>query len=100
MDADYEIKISDFAFAAPSQGKDGSGILKTKLGTRNYMAPEIHAGKDYYGPAVDSFAACIMCFMMLSAHYPFHKATPIDRMYMLIYKNHSEKFWAEHEKLK
>lgn len=38
----YYLKIADFGFAAPVAGKDGSGSLHTKLGTLNYMAPEIH----------------------------------------------------------
>jgi serine/threonine protein kinase len=36
------LKIADFGFAAPVQGKDGSGTTSTKLGTITYMAPEIH----------------------------------------------------------
>ena len=39
---DYTLKIADFGFAAPLQGRDGSGTLSTQLGTPNYMAPEIH----------------------------------------------------------
>jgi serine/threonine protein kinase len=42
LDSQFNIKIADFGFAAPVEGKDGSGNLTTKLGTLNYMAPEIH----------------------------------------------------------
>jgi len=42
LDSNYIIKIADFGFAAPIEGRDGKGYLKTKLGTMNYMAPEIH----------------------------------------------------------
>jgi len=42
LDHLYTLKIADFGFAAPVEGKDGSGNLYTKLGTLNYMAPEIH----------------------------------------------------------
>jgi len=42
LDSNYVLKIADFGFAAPVEGRDGSGYLKTKLGTMNYMAPEIH----------------------------------------------------------
>ena len=42
LDSDYTLKIADFGFAAPVEGKDGSGYLNTKLVTLNYMAPEIH----------------------------------------------------------
>jgi len=45
----FNLKIADFGFAAPLAGRDGSGTLKTKLGTESYMAPEIHARKAYNG---------------------------------------------------
>ena len=38
----FNLKIADFGFAAPVEGRDSSGNLTTKLGTLNYMAPEIH----------------------------------------------------------
>jgi len=45
FDQFFNLKIADFGFAAPLSGRDGSGLLKTKLGTESYMAPEIHAKK-------------------------------------------------------
>jgi BR serine/threonine kinase len=33
FDKDFNLKIADFGFAAPVQGRDGKGYLKTKLGT-------------------------------------------------------------------
>jgi len=42
LDHQFMLKIADFGFAAPVEGRDGSGQLTTKLGTLNYMAPEIH----------------------------------------------------------
>lgn len=42
LDDDFNLKIADFGFAAPIKGHDGSGILKEKLGTPGYMAPELH----------------------------------------------------------
>lgn len=47
LDGNYTLKIADFGFAAPVEGKDGSGFLTTKLGTLNYMAPEIHLKQPY-----------------------------------------------------
>lgn len=47
LDSEYVLKIADFGFAAPVVGKDGSGFLHTKLGTLNYMAPEIHLKQPY-----------------------------------------------------
>ena len=33
VDSQLNLKIADFGFAAPADGKDGSGELKTCLGT-------------------------------------------------------------------
>jgi serine/threonine protein kinase len=41
LDSDFNLKIADFGFSAPIEGKDGKGNLKTKYGTIFYMAPEI-----------------------------------------------------------
>jgi len=41
---DFTLKIADFGFAGPVDGRDGSGVCNTNLGTLNYMAPEIHLG--------------------------------------------------------
>lgn len=44
LDDQYNIKFTDFGLTAPSQGRDGSGILKSQVGTVGYMAPEIILG--------------------------------------------------------
>jgi len=44
LTADFTLKIADFGFAGPVDGRDGSGVCNTNLGTLNYMAPEIHLG--------------------------------------------------------
>ena len=41
IDSDYNIKIADFGLAGPIDGRDGSGYLKTVLGSVMYMAPEV-----------------------------------------------------------
>ena len=43
LDESYNVKIVDFGFACPIQGRDGSGHNRTYLGTLNFMAPEILA---------------------------------------------------------
>jgi len=55
IDDKFTLKIADFGFAAPLDGKDFSGYCKTKLGTEGYMAPEIHMRKPYIGSSVRPF---------------------------------------------
>ena len=71
LDKNYNVKVADFGFAAPTQGRDGSGLLETQLGTVSYMAPEIHRGDKYDGKAVDVFAAAIILFVILTQRPPF-----------------------------
>lgn len=52
------------------RGHDGTGVLRTKLGTEGYMAPEI-ATKTYDGRKTDIFAAGVILFIMLAATPPF-----------------------------
>lgn len=67
LDANYNLKVADFGFAAPISGRDGkSGKLHTQLGTASYMAPEIHLGKPYEGGAVDVLATGIILFVMMT----------------------------------
>ena len=47
IDDQFNLKIADFGFAAPIEGRTGTGELLTKLGTESYMAPEIHQKVPY-----------------------------------------------------
>jgi serine/threonine protein kinase len=94
------LKIADFGFAAPISGRDGSGALKTKLGTESYMAPEIHMRKPYNGASVDLFATGIILFIMFTQHPPFTRAEPSDPFYRLICANRADLFWKAHSKNK
>ena len=99
-DNSFNLKIADFGFAAPVDGRDGSGYLKTKLGTESYMAPEIHARKPYNGASVDLFACGIILFIMITQHPPFTKAEPSDPFYRLLCANRADLFWKAHSKNK
>lgn len=99
-DANFNLKVADFGFAAPMAGRDGTGTCKTKLGTESYMAPEIHLRKPYNGASVDLFAASIILFIMVTQHPPFSKAVPDDPFYRLICANRADLFWKAHAKNK
>ena len=75
FDEDYNIKIGDFGFAAPLEGRDGSSFLTTKVGTRSYMAPELVYQEEYQGAPVDIFSLGVILFAMVSSHPPFREAT-------------------------
>lgn len=100
LDGEYNLKIADFGFAAPVEGRDRSGALYTKLGTLNYMAPEIHQKLAYNGKSVDLFAAAIILFTMVAQHPPFSCAKPDDPFYRCLAANRADIFWKTHTKNK
>ena len=100
LDKNFTLKIADFGFAAPIEGRDGSGNLTTKLGTMNYMAPEIHLNQPYQGEQIDVFAAAIILFIMVAQHPPFTTAQPSDPFYRCLAGKRGDIFWRTHCKNK
>jgi serine/threonine protein kinase len=99
FDAAFNLKLADFGFAILLSGRDGTGVLHTRLGTESYMAPELHMRRSYTGESVDLFAAGIILFIMLSQNPPFSKADPSDPYYRLLHTG-DERFWAMHSRNK
>lgn len=99
FDAEFNLKIADFGFSILLMGRDGTGVLHTRLGTESYMAPELHMRRPYSGESVDLFAAGIILFIMLSQNPPFSRAEPNDPYYRLI-NSGDARFWAAHSRNK
>ena len=68
---DYQIKLIDLGYGIPLEGRDGSYLLHTNLGTPLYKAPEILERRPYRGKDVDIFAFGIMLFSLRMMDYPF-----------------------------
>ena len=97
LDKNYNIKIVDFGFACPLEGRDGSGINHSRVGTLGYMAPEIIAKQPYQGQVVDLFALAVILFIMKAGHPPFSSASEDDRHFQLLASNRTDLFWRAHE---
>jgi len=96
LDSEFNLKLADFGFSFNLEGRDGSGFMRTNLGTNQYKAPEIHLNQPYSGVAVDIFSAGIILFIMQRYNPPFYQAARSD----LLFKYLSEqpgKFWQIHE---
>ena len=63
------------------------------LGTTEFMAPEIVAGKSYDGRLSDIFAAGVTLFMLVTRQYPFEIANQADERFQHIVNNDPESFW-------
>jgi serine/threonine protein kinase len=96
FDESFQLKLADFGFCAPSEGRDGDGLLKSFKGTRPYMAPEILEHKPYCGVLTDIFSAGIILFILMVGHPPFVRAEKINPHYANIVNNNWERFWRIH----
>ncbi len=92
----YDVKIVDFGFACPLEGRDGSGTNRSVIGTPGYMAPEILKKQPYQGQVVDLFALGVILFILYSGHPPFTMANEEDTYYKLLATNRSDLFWKAH----
>lgn len=96
LDENFNIKIADFGFAGSLAGRHGNGYMSTILGTKPYMAPEIHEHKPYKGEAIDLFALGIILFIMVAGTPPFTQAKKDETYYRYIYNNRWSDFWKFH----
>lgn len=99
LDADFNLKLIDYGLAAPAEGRDGSGLLTTRIGTYSYWAPELFDFEHlppYRGESVDTFAVAITLFVMYLRVFPFDYARLNDQRYRLIAKNKVNLFWETH----
>ena len=78
LSSNFELKVIDFGFACRTDKHGADGFLKTYLGTRNYMAPEILMQLEYDGAVVDIFAAGVILFQMMVGRPPFDTAEASD----------------------
>ena len=93
-----QIKLADFGFAAPIEGRDGSGLLTTHCGSERYFPPEILNKDSYRGDRSDIFTAGIILFLMISGQQPFLNATLTDQIYKFVAGNKISVFWKFHLK--
>ena len=98
LNENFVLKIADFGFAGALAGRDGSGYMRTVLGTKPYMAPELNERKKYNVIAVDLFATAIILFIMVSGTPPFNQATKDEFYYKFLYYKKYDLFWKYHTK--
>lgn len=98
LDENFNLKIADFGYAGYSCGEDKSGMLKSKLGTPRYMAPEITQTAGYRGPPADLFAVGQLLFFMTTGKFAFRRANASeDALYYMISSGDYMSFWAHHD---
>ena len=83
------IKVADFGYARCRNIER----LRSFVGTKTYMAPEIIAGKVYNGRHIDIFSTGVILFTLVMGHFPFIEATEDDLYFNPIVNGCSHKYW-------
>ena len=68
LDSKRQIKIADFGL---SNIYENGQLLKTACGSPCYAAPEMIAGKPYYGLKSDIWSTGVILYAMLAGYLPF-----------------------------
>ncbi|CAH8362424.1 unnamed protein product [Eruca vesicaria subsp. sativa] len=71
LDAQGNLKVSDFGLSALSIQAGGDGLLHTTCGTPNYTAPEVLKDQGYHGASADLWSCGVILFVLLAGHFPF-----------------------------
>jgi len=97
LGGDFSLKIADFSFASFALEETNVPVQRQRLGTMNYMTPEVLANMDSVGQSNDLFACGIILFLMVVGSPPFEKASVQDIRYRLIIKQQFSIFWKQFE---
>lgn len=97
LDKHFQIKIADFGFAYAYMKNGEISNMRTELGTRGYMAPEISRTHDY-NHKVDYFASGVILFILLSGFPPFKTTENSDWWFDKVDQGKTDLFWMAHER--
>lgn len=81
LDANWNLKVSDFGLSALKDQIGSDGLLHTQCGTPAYVAPEILSKKGYDGAKVDVWSCGVILYVLIAGYLPFN-----DRNLMVMYR--------------
>ncbi|RZC86147.1 hypothetical protein C5167_026819 [Papaver somniferum] len=70
LDANGDLKFSDFGLSALPQQLREDGLLHTMCGTPNYVAPEVLNGTGYDGAKADFWSCGVILFVLMAGYLP------------------------------
>ncbi|KAL6637256.1 hypothetical protein ACP70R_024828 [Stipagrostis hirtigluma subsp. patula] len=78
LDADGNLKVSDFGLAALPDSLRDDGRLHTACGTPAFAAPEVLRRKAYDGAKADAWSCGVILFTLLAGRLPFDDSNIAD----------------------
>jgi serine/threonine protein kinase len=91
LDKKFNLKICDFGYGSFDD------IASTRVGTNEYMAPEVRSKGAYKPQTADIFGAGVILFIMRTRNKPFFSSSSSDCLYRLIKRNKLERFWSVYD---
>ncbi|CAH8349964.1 unnamed protein product [Eruca vesicaria subsp. sativa] len=85
LDANGNLKVSDFGLSALPQQVREDGLLHTTCGTPNYVAPEVINNKGYDGAKADLWSCGVILFVLMAGYLPFEDSN-LASLYKKIFK--------------
>ena len=95
----FNIKIGNFYFSTPINGKNGKIMQIGKTDSEEYMAPEVKRGKEYDGEKADIFSTGVLLFTLRKGKIPFpisknfNAENRTKKLYKYIKDKNEQKFW-------
>lgn len=71
LDAEGNLKVTDFGLTALSEHLQQDGLLHTACGTPAYVSPEVIGRKGYDGAKADIWSCGVILFVLLAGYLPF-----------------------------
>ena len=97
LDEKFNIKIADFGLSSFMKGNNGK--IKGRVGTKQYMAPEVIEEKEYDGEKADIFSTGVLIFTILTGKLPFpiakifNTGKKINQLYRFIKEKDEKNYW-------
>lgn len=85
LDAQGNLKVSDFGLSALPQQLRADGLLHTTCGTPNYVSPEVLNDKGYSGATADLWSCGVILYVLMAGYLPFDEQN-LNTLYKKIHK--------------
>lgn len=99
VDDNFDLKICDFGCSKNFFNKfNKKKLLKSRVGTTYFCAPEILEGKEYDGEKIDIFSIGSSLFVLMVGKFPFTDANINNKLYKYIKNKKYNTYWKHLEK--